>query len=201
MKNFGQNHRLEVDAQNPLKLYINDFDKNRKNDPIISYQVEGKEFPYANLDLLLKQLPGKKKQFILHSEYAQKTISEIFTPEELAASKVRTVKTLSSSVFFQVDYGEWQTEAFPIELQLAPIWAIASHNGQYVLGGNHFDIDPNLGRQDALPLSMIEFDGKNISMVRDYNLPIFMSEVRSLLSLDSMLIIGVNDGPCIRWKG
>ena len=198
--NFGQNHRLEVDEQSPLKLYVNDFDKNRNNDPIISYHVEGKEYPYANLDLLLKQVPGKKKQFIFHSDYAQKTISEIFTPEELAASKIRTAKTLSSSVFFQVDFNDWETEVLPKELQLAPIWAIESHQGKYVLGGNHFDIDPNLGRQDALPLSMIEFEGRNISSVKNHNLPILMREVRSLLSLDSVLIIGVNDGAIIKWS-
>jgi len=198
--NFGQNHRLNVDEDTPLKLYLNDFDKNRKNDPIISYQVDGKEYPYANLDLLLKQVPTKKKQFILHSEYAQKTISEIFTPEELSESKIRTTKTLSSSVFFQDAYDDWETKTLPKDVQLAPIWAIEEHRGNYVVGGNHFDIDPNLGRQDALPLSMIRYEGRTVSVVKDQNLPIIMEEIRSLLSLDSTLLIGVNDGPVIRWK-
>ncbi len=198
--NFGENHRLNVSESSPLKMYLSDFDKNRKNDPIITYQIDGKEYPYANLDLLLKQLPGKKKQFILHSDYANKSITETFTPDELAASRVKTTNTLSSSVFFQVDYNEWETKVLPKELQLAPIWAIEFHQGKYVVGGNHYEVDPNLGRQDALPLSMIEFRGRDMKVVEDHTLPIFMVEVRSLVSLDSMLLIGVNDGPVIMWN-
>ncbi|MEM9544406.1 MAG: VCBS repeat-containing protein [Bacteroidota bacterium] len=198
--NFGENHRLQVSETSPLKMYLNDFDQNGKNDPIITYQVDGKEYPYANLDLLLKQLPGKKKQFILHSEYAQKTISELFTPDELEESKIRIVKTLSSTVFFQEEYNEWKSKSLPKELQLAPIWTIASHGDKYIVGGNHFDIDPNLGRQDALPLSMFEFDGQEINVINHHYLPKRITEVRSLLSFqDKTLLIGINDGPVLLW--
>jgi len=198
--NFGENHRIRVSESSPMKMYLNDFDQNRKNDPIITYQVDGKEYPYANLDLLLKQIPAKKKQFILHSDYAKKTITDIFSADELANSKIRTANTLSSSVYFQTDYNEWESKPLPKELQLAPIWAIESHDGKYVVGGNHFDIDPNLGKQDALPISMIEFEGNQISLFRNQILPSTMGEVRSLVSLDSVLLIGINDGPIIRFK-
>lgn len=196
--NFGQNHRLKVSDNAPMKMYINDFDKNGKSDPIVSYSVAGKEYPYANLDLLLKQIPAKKKQFILHSDYAQKTISEIFTPDELKASKIKTTTTMASSVFFQNSYKDWEIQPLPKEIQLAPIWDIAPHQENYVVGGNHFDIDPNLGRQDALPVSMLGFTGRDISIVKDHNLPLIMNEVRSFLSMDSILLIGVNDGPVMR---
>lgn len=192
--NFGQNHRLKVSPDTPLKMYVGDFDQNGKNDPIITYQIDGIEYPYANLDLLLKQIPGKRKQFILHNVYATKSITEIFSPKELSESKIKFTQTLSSSVFFQNTYKEWDAKTLPLSLQLAPIWAIEVHKDKYILGGNLLDVDPNLGRQDALPLSMMQFNAREIVPIKSNYLSQNLSEVRSLLSYGSNLIIGVNDG-------
>lgn len=192
--NFGQNHRLDANSTSPLKLYLDDFDTNGKSDPIISYHKEGIEYPYANLDLLLKQIPGKRKRFILHSDYAQLSIQDIFTQDELKNAQQKYTHTLSSSVFFQNDINKWEEKPLPLDLQLAPIWAFASHKNYILAGGNHFDIDPNLGRQDALPLTAFQFKGREIELKENYPTSLHKKEIRSLVSLGSNLIIGVNDG-------
>jgi len=196
--NFGQNHRLEVSKEAPLKLYLSDFDNNGKNDPILSYHKEGLEYPYANLDLLLKQIPAKKKKYRMHTEYAQKTIADIFSTEELTNAEVKTTHTLSSTLFYQDSPKDWQEVAMPKRVQLAPIWAIAEYQDGFIVGGNHFDIDPNLGRQDALAPSFVKPKGRSAKVMQDENLPLTMEEIRSVTVLDSVLLFGINDGPLLR---
>ncbi|MDF1694623.1 MAG: VCBS repeat-containing protein [Saprospiraceae bacterium] len=197
--NFGKNHRLDVGLNSPLKMYVKDFDNNRQNDPIISYTIDGIEYPYPNLDLLLKQIPSKRKEFILHADYAEKSISELFSKAELDGSKIKTATTLNSTVYFQNAFDEWVPKELPTPLQAGPIWAIEFHQGNYLLGGNHYDIDPNLGRQDGLPLSMLRFKGRDTQHVKSATLPLILAEIRSLISTDSTLIIGVNDGSILNW--
>jgi hypothetical protein len=157
--NFGHNHRLQVDQKNPLKLYIADFDDNGKSDPIITYREGGKEYIYPNLEMILKQLPGKKKQFVLNKNFSGKSISEIFTPEEIDKAQIKTISTISSQVFFQSGPTDWRSEQLPFALQTFPIFAIEkTRAGSYVFGGNLNEVDPNLGRQDAGFLYQYSYD-------------------------------------------
>ncbi len=71
----------------PVRMYVNDFDKNLSLDQIITYSIGDKEYPLANRDELVKQMPLIKKLFILNMDFSGKSIDQIFQPEALSASK------------------------------------------------------------------------------------------------------------------
>lgn len=157
--NFGINHRLRASEDQPLRLYKNDFDENGKEDPILTYMESGKEYIYPNLELLLKQLPGLKKEFVLNQDFAGKTVGQIFDKGALQKSEIKLVHTLNSAAYLQNDIRKWRPYLFPPSLQSFPITAIESlDNGEVVVGGNYYEVDPNLGKQDAGYLYSIEFN-------------------------------------------
>lgn len=195
--NYGENHRIGVDRDHPLRLYRSDFDNNFTYDPIITYVRDGVEYPYANLDLLLKQLPSVKKKYQRHSDYSDQNISQIFSLSELEAADRLEVNTLSSQLFRRRGK-KWQGVALPRDLQLAPIWTFSQWKDGFVAGGNLYDIDPNWGRQDALPLTLVRFDEDGVAEIG--NLPILISEVRSVVSIDSTLLIAGRNNALRRLK-
>jgi hypothetical protein len=185
--NFGINHRFRAGEDQPLKLYINDFDDNGKADPILTYMESGKEYIYPNLELLLKQLPGLKKEFVLNKDFSGKTINEIFEKDALEESVVKLVHTLNSTVYIQKDIRDWESYPFPSSLQSFPITAIEPiENGQIIVGGNYHEVDPNLGKQDAGYLYSIVFDNNWES---PEILSLYPGQIRDILLIDNKLWI------------
>ena len=60
--NIGENFSLKPDQQNPVKLWINDFDENNSFEKIISSTVEGKDKPVFLKRELTEQIPSLKKR-------------------------------------------------------------------------------------------------------------------------------------------
>ncbi len=55
--NAGSNFKWKPSIEKPVKLYLDDFDKNLQLDPIIFYDFFGKYVPFSSKDNLDKQLP------------------------------------------------------------------------------------------------------------------------------------------------
>ena len=62
--NLGLNTRLKSSKEEPLRILVKDFDRNGSLDPIITYFNDGKEYPLARLEGILKQIPGLRKKFV-----------------------------------------------------------------------------------------------------------------------------------------
>ncbi|NNF32877.1 MAG: CRTAC1 family protein [Saprospiraceae bacterium] len=183
--NFGINHRFRAEEDQPLRLYINDFDNNGKEDPILTYMESGNEYIYPNLELLLKQLPGLKKEFVLNKDFAGKTVKDIFDKDALEGSVVKLVHTLKSAVYFQEDIREWKSHPFPSSLQSFPITAIEPlEDGRIAVGGNYHEVDPNLGKQDAGYLYSIEFENNWKS---PEILSLYPGQIRDIEQIDNKL--------------
>jgi hypothetical protein len=153
--NYGLNSRFEASQDEPLTLFIKDFDQNDKTDPIIGLYVEGKLFPLATLNELFEQLPYLKKKFPKYSDFSGKTITDIFSSKELKGATKKTV-TVLESVYLENNGGaSFEMNKLPNEVQFSPIYSIASYDFDedgyldLLLGGNMFMVNPNLGRHDA----------------------------------------------------
>ncbi len=122
--NLGENTRYRASPDQPLRMYINDFDRNGSVEQI-TCQFEGSEaYPIHMLDDLTKQLPSLRKRFSKAADFKSKTIEEIFSPEELERAVVREVQTLSSMAFINQGGGEFSGTKLTTEAQFAPIYAI-----------------------------------------------------------------------------
>lgn len=154
--NSGSNSRIRADSLHPAELYINDFDKNGAVEQIITcVSQDGKNYPMVLKHDLEKQLPFIKKRFLNYDDYAGKNIHEIFTPAELKDATVKRVFVSSSSILINEGSGKFKLHDLPRIAQVSPVHAIETldydNDGvlDILLGGNFFDVLPELGRYDA----------------------------------------------------
>ncbi|MBS1527229.1 MAG: VCBS repeat-containing protein, partial [Bacteroidetes bacterium] len=148
--NYGWNSKLKPSVENPVKLYLADFDKNSTVNPILTYSIEGKDYTFLGKGDLEKKIPQLKKKFPYYRDFAGKSIDEIF------GDSIKTVKTLvansfSSGIFYNEGGGKFQFKAFPAGAQTAPLFGFASLPGSkgILAGGNFSGVIPYEGRYDA----------------------------------------------------
>jgi hypothetical protein len=154
--NLGLNSRLKADSLHPASLYVSDFDQNGAVEQVItSYTEDGKSYPFVLKSNLEKQLPLIKKRFIENNKFAGKQIGEIFTEEEIAASLRKDVYQSQSQVLINNGDGNFEWGLLPVAAQFSPVYAIETldfnNDGKtdILLGGNFFDVIPEMGQYDA----------------------------------------------------
>lgn len=154
--NIGDNTKLKTSVQNPATLTVNDFDKNGTVEQIISCVTEdGKTYPMVLKGELQRALPMIKKKFIKYTDYANKSITELFTEEQLKDGIDKKIVTTKSSFLINDGKGNFELKALPYVAQFSPIAAIETGDFDkdgildVVLAGNFFDVLPEWGRFDA----------------------------------------------------
>jgi hypothetical protein len=154
--NNGINTRIRADMDHPAKLYTDDFDNNGQVESIPTYyKSDGKSYPYYLKGELESQLPMLKSKFLHFSEYAGKTIEEIFSPVQLQHAQVLTVNQTESSIFINLGNGNFEQRALPMMAQISPVYGAIATDLNYdgkldlFLGGNFYGLKPQTGRFDA----------------------------------------------------
>jgi enediyne biosynthesis protein E4 len=154
--NNGLNARIKADVSHPAKLYINDFDKNGQTECIpVYYKSDGKAYPYFLKGEMEMQIPVLKKKFLRFTEFAGKTIEEIFTREQIESARILSVTETRSAAFINNGKGEFQIQPFPVAAQLSPVFGILAtdlnNDGltDLFMGGNFYGLKPQSGRYDA----------------------------------------------------
>jgi hypothetical protein len=153
--NLGQNNRLKVSDQKPVRLYYNDFDDNGKKDQVLTYYLGGKEIPFATKDELVKQMPELKKKYLYAEEFAKSTLTEIFKKEKLEKAELLTAN-FSSNVIL-INNGNWNfiLKELPWEAQLtsyrdATIADVNNDNRpDILLAGNFYPNNIQMGEYDG----------------------------------------------------
>ena len=165
--NIGENTKLKVSPENPAFMHVNDFDKNGTIEQIISCITEdGKTYPMVLKGELQRALPMVKKKYIKYADFANKSITEIFTPEQMAGSLEKKVTTTASIMLINDGKGNFEVRALPIEAQFSRIAAIETGDFDkdgildILLAGNFFDALPEWGRFDANYGLMLKGKGK-----------------------------------------
>ncbi len=148
--NLGLNTRFKhTTTEEPLRLYLKDFDDNKSVDQILTYYLGGREIPFANYEELTKQLTYLKKNYLLSTKLAKENFENIFGKEQLAQAKVLEANYLQNAYFENTGNG-FIARPLPDVLQFSPINAGAIVNDQQImLGGNFFDNNIEMGKYDA----------------------------------------------------
>jgi len=153
--NIGENFYLHPDQQNPVKLWINDFDQNGIVDNILTRSINGRDMPVFLKHEMESQIPSLKKQNLKHSEYAKKSIQDLFPVTLIHQSLVKKFNYCSSIIALNQGNGQFVIEKLPVMTQMSSINAIKcvdiNHDNHIdmVLGGNEFGFLPQFGRLDA----------------------------------------------------
>lgn len=153
--NMGENTKLKASIENPAYLYANDFDKNGIFEPIITCITEdGKTYPMVLKGEIQRALPMIKQKFVKYSDYANKTIDEMFTKEQLKDAVVKRIETTKTVILENDGKGNFKIKNLPKEVQYSVVQAVETgdfdNDGKLdmLVVGNFFDVLPEWGRFD-----------------------------------------------------
>lgn len=153
--NCGLNTQFHLDEKNPLSLYYKDFDSNGSIDPVLCYYINGVSHPANSRDDITDQLPGLKKKFLAYKDYANATINDLFTPNQLKDADVLKAETMQTVYLENAGNKGFSMHNLPIEAQYAPVYAIAAadinNDGKkdILLAGNNTWTRIKFGRYSA----------------------------------------------------
>jgi hypothetical protein len=153
--NQGANLHYKPTLKNPMKMWINDFDGNGTIEQIVTLHENGKDYPLHQKKELTNQIVSLKKQNLKASEYAKKTIDELWPPEVITNSIMKKSAISESIIAINEGGGKFSIKILPPRVQLSCICGISCsdvNNDGYmdlIMGGNNFEFKPQYSRLDA----------------------------------------------------
>jgi hypothetical protein len=137
-----------------MSMFVSDFDNNGSIEQIICYKKGDKYYPILDRDELVGQIASLKQKLLFYKDYANATMSSIFSKEQLQKAIKLDINTVQTTLFIN-NKSTFTASILPNEIQYSNIEAIeiADINNDGVLdiffGGNQYLIKPQFGRQDA----------------------------------------------------
>jgi len=165
--NIGQNFYMRPTFENPVNLWIKDFDQNATVDKIFSQSIQKKDVPVFLKKDITDQIPSLKKSNLKHSDFADKTIEQIFK-EGLKDAKLLTVNNAANSIAINNGKGQFEIMALPYMVQLSSVHASlitdVNQDGKndLIMAGNFFDLLPQFCSVDASYGHVLINKGNNV---------------------------------------
>ena len=186
--NQGSNTMHKTSKENPVKMWVNDFDNNGTIEQITTNHKQGKDYPIHMKKELTAQLVSLKKQNLKASEYAKKSIDELFSAS-IFENSIMKQSTISESII-AINQGDWNftVKKLPSRVQLSCVCGIVctdinnDGNLDLIMAGNNFEFKPQYSRLDANYGSVLLGDGNLGFTWQDYNTSGFVvkNEVKHL---------------------
>ena len=208
--NHGLNSRFRASAEKPASMYVSDFDENGSIEQIICIYNGDKSYPMALRHDLISQIPSLKKKFLKYDSYKDATITDIFTPEQLKLALHLEAFVFSSSILINDGKGKFEVTQLPMEVQFSPMFGICSGdfdgdgNQDVLMGGNFYNVKPEVGRYDASYGVFLKGDGKgNFISIKPKDSGFFVDgQVRDIQKItvgksDYILVARNNDTPLV----
>ncbi|QLE00832.1 VCBS repeat-containing protein [Galbibacter sp. BG1] len=173
--NDGLNLSYKASIEEPIKLYVNDFDNNGSIEQITTRVINNKDTPIHLKKEITGQLVSLKKQNLKPSDYAAKSLDELFPKEILDNSLIKSVNTTASIVAINQGNGDFAIKELPKEVQFSCVCDISSSdlngdgNLDLIMAGNNYEFKPQFSRLDANYGSVLLGNGKGDFTWQDYN--------------------------------
>ena len=164
--NKGSNTSYKTSEANPMKMWVNDFDNNGTLEQIVTRNIDGKDFPINMKKDLTTQMSSLKKQNLKASDYAKRSIEDLFPSELLKNSILKTAAVPETIIAVNMGKGKFEIQKLPYRVQLSSVSGITSTdvngdgNLDLILGGNNFEFKPQFSRMDASYGNVLLGDGK-----------------------------------------
>ena len=84
--NLGKNYKYQASKSNPFKVYLNDFDKNKSLDIVLSHKSGDKEVPVRGRECSSQQMPAIESKFKDYNSFASASLNQIYTSKLLDES-------------------------------------------------------------------------------------------------------------------
>lgn len=170
--NLGENSRYKASIENPIRMYVNDFDKNGSQDHVMTTMEKGKEVASRLRDALVQQMPFIQKRFPSYADFAKAGIRELFAEQDVDSAMKLSATMFRSVVLENKGNGRFEVKPLPPLVQSAPLFGtfIDDINGDGFLdimcSGNFYGADTEMWRYDA-NLGNIVYGGDNLNFTCD----------------------------------
>ncbi len=198
--NMGLNTQCRASDKEPAEMYFKDFDDNGSVDPILCFYIKDTSYPYVTRDELFDQLSMMRTRFPDYKSYANATIKDIFTEEELKDVSHLQANYLKTAYFESGADGRFHEKALPLQAQFSPVFTITQldydkdGNKDLLLCGNINHARLRFGKCDANYGILLHNDGKgNFSYIKQQQSGFHLwGDVRSVIEINNTLFFGIN---------
>ena len=204
--NQGNNLHYKPTPENPMKIWINDYDNNGTLEQIVTQSQDGKDYPLHQKKEMIGQISALKKQNIKASVYATKTVGELFPAAVFEKTIMKEAATSESVIAVNEGGGKFTIKKLPSRVQLSCVCGISctdingDGNLDLIMAGNNFEFKPQYSRLDASFGNVLLGDGKMGFEWQDYTTSGFFvrDEVKHLIQFkdskgNRFLITAIND--------
>ena len=169
--NIGLNSPYYASIDYPMQLFLGDFDKDNRTDPIITqYYLEAdgtmQSYPFVSRDLLADHMIFTKTKFKNYRAYANAKIEDLLSDTMEKNSITLQTNYLESAYLENLGNGELKLKALPREAQWAPIMGSTvsdidlDGNLDVILVGNFYPNEVGYGQNDASLGLVLKGDGQ-----------------------------------------
>lgn len=189
--NQGSNIMHKPSSKNPMKMWMNDFDNNGTIEQIVTKHEGGKDYPIHMKKELTAQMVFLKKQNLKASEYAKKSIDQLF-PKTIFDKSIMKKSVISETIIaVNEGNGKFSVKVLPNRVQFSCVCGIVCKdinkdgNMDIIMAGNNFEFKPQYSRLDANYGSVLLGDGNLGFSWQDYDTSGFevKNEVKHLKTL------------------
>jgi len=166
--NLGLNSILKASTTAPVELWVHDFSGNGQLEQLLTRSKNGQAYPLIDSEKILTSIPALQQKYLSFSEFAGKSVQEMFTASELKEADVLQVNTFASTLFTGNKDGSYTKALLPVTAQFSPIHALfaddVNNDGHIDLlsAGNMFGTPTERGRYDASYGELLLGNGKGI---------------------------------------
>ncbi|WP_185154119.1 VCBS repeat-containing protein [Fulvivirga sp. M361] len=164
--NLGLNSKLRASKDQPLTLYVNDFDGNGKIEQVLTHYIQGEEHIFQTKDELVKSLNSIKKDYLSYQKFAEAGLKDIFTEDQLENATKYYAYVLETSYIENLGNGQFSIKPLKKPVQFSSVQALLAedldHDGNedIMVTGNYYHTNIQMGRYDASFGHILLGDGK-----------------------------------------
>lgn len=200
--NLGLNTQCKASDKQPAEMYYKDFDDNGSVDPILCFYIQDTSYPYVTRDELLDQMSSMRTRYTDYKGYADATIHDVFSPEELKDAGHLKANFLKTAFFVSGKDGKFHEKSLPAQAQFSPVFTLTQFDADkdgvedLLLCGNINHARLRFGNYDANYGTLLKGDGKgNFSYVGQQRSGFRLrGDIRSVVNINNTLLFGINQG-------
>ncbi|OLY91565.1 Repeat domain-containing protein [Cnuella takakiae] len=163
--NAGTNSQFRANEQEPLITYAGPFAPDGSIVPLMTYYVQHASYPFNSRDEVVEKMPALNKRFLRYADFANATINDILSPEQLAAAAKLYIYNTQSSLLIN-EGSRFSLKPLPLEAQFSMANGIlykdftGDGKEDILLTGNFYPFRVQQGRSDASIGSLLMGNGK-----------------------------------------
>lgn len=202
--NLGFNSKLKASVNEPISLFLSDFDRNGQLEPILFHYYQGEQIPFHSRDELSGQVPELKKRFLSYQEFAKvRSITELFPQTKPETIREKKVVELGSALFINQGNRIFSKQLLPE--QTAPVndFLVEQEGETTIIHsiGNQLSHNVNQGRYTGMAYAVFSWSSGTLTKEKGTIKMPFDKTYNRIVRLDEeVLIVVTNDGPAYQFN-